>query len=81
MKKDIHPDYHNITIKSPSGKSFNTRSVWGQEGDTLQLDVDPTTHPAWTGNAGTLKKTGQMEKFNSRFGGLDFKKAKAGDAA
>jgi len=25
-----------------------------KEGDTLQLDIDPTTHPAWTGVQGNL---------------------------
>ena len=31
------------------GTVFETRSTWGKEGDTLQLDIDPKVHPAWTG--------------------------------
>ena len=82
MKKDLHPEYHKIIIKSPNGDSFESASTWGSEGETLQLDVDPSTHPAWNGGTGALKKTGQMEKFASKFGGMDFNKAKSGkDAA
>ena len=41
MKKDIHPDYHEITVVMTDGTSFKTRSTMGAEGDTLTLDVDP----------------------------------------
>lgn len=73
MKEGIHPDYHEITVVMTDGTSFKTRSTWGKPGDTLQLDVDPKTHPAWVGGV-HLKKTGRMEKFNSRFGDLNLKK-------
>ena len=49
MKSDIHPDYHMIKVQMTDGTVFETRSTWGKEGDTLQLDIDPTSHPAWTG--------------------------------
>ena len=66
MKADTHPDYHTITVAMTDGTTYQTRSTWGKEGDTLQLDVDPLTHPAWTGSA-NLRKTGQLEKFNNKF--------------
>jgi large subunit ribosomal protein L31 len=28
---------------------FTTRTTWGKKGDTLHLDIDPKSHPAWTG--------------------------------
>ena len=31
------------------GTEFTTRTTWGKPGDTLHLDVDPKSHPAWTG--------------------------------
>ena len=43
MKKDTHPDYHNITVEMTDGTTFNTRSTWGKEGDTLKLDIDPSS--------------------------------------
>ena len=49
MKADIHPDYHMIKVQMTDGTVFETRSTWGKEGDTLALEIDPTSHPAWTG--------------------------------
>ena len=44
MKKDIHPDYHEINVVRTDGSTFKTRSTWGKEGDTMTLDVDPLSH-------------------------------------
>ena len=67
MKQGIHPDYHSIMIVMSDGTKYESRSTWGKEGDILQLDVDPKTHPAWVGGI-NLRKTGQMEKFQNKFG-------------
>jgi large subunit ribosomal protein L31 len=71
MKSDVHPDYHTIKVQMTDGTVFETRSTWGKEGDTLQLEIDPKVHPAWTGG-GTrvLDSGGQVARFNKRFGGL-----------
>lgn len=75
MKIDTHPEYHTIKVKMTDGTEFETRSTWGKEGDTLSLDIDPTSHPAWTGgNQRLLDKGGRVDKFNKRFGGLTLKK-------
>lgn len=69
MKKDIHPDYHEITVVMTDGTTFQTKSTYGKAGDTLQLDVDPKSHPAWTGSGGRLIDTGgQLSRFSRRFG-------------
>jgi len=74
MKKDIHPDYHEITVQMTDGTTYTTRSTMGQPGDVLKLDVDPNTHPAWTGGAHRLVDTGgQLAKFNKRFAGIGLK--------
>lgn len=68
MKKDIHPDYHMITVTLPDGSSYQTRSTYGAEGDTLTLDIDPSTHPAW--NAGSnhlVDRGGRVSRFNKKF--------------
>ena len=49
MKKDIHPDYHEINVVMTDGTEFKTRSTYGEAGASLRLDIDPKTHPAWTG--------------------------------
>ena len=68
MKKDIHPDYHEIAVVMTDGTTYATRSTWGSVGDTLKLDIDPKSHPAWTGGSQRLVDTGgQVAKFNKRF--------------
>ena len=48
-----------------------TRSTWGKEGDTMNFDIDPTTHPAWTGGQQTLlDRGGRLSKFKKRYEGL-----------
>jgi large subunit ribosomal protein L31 len=78
MKSDIHPEYHTIKVVMTNGTEFLTRSTYGKEGDTLNLDIDPTTHPAWTGGSQQLlDRGGRLSRFNSRFGGLSFGKKPA----
>ncbi|GGD73052.1 50S ribosomal protein L31 [Croceicoccus mobilis] len=74
MKADTHPDYHMITVKMTDGTEFQTRSTWGAEGDTLTLEIDPTSHPAWTGGTKQLQEGGRVARFNAKFGGLKLKK-------
>jgi len=41
----------------------------------MALDIDPTSHPAWTGATGRLlDQGGRVAQFNKRFGGLSLKK-------
>jgi large subunit ribosomal protein L31 len=73
MKKDIHPDYHEINIVMTDGSTFKTKSTWGKPGDTLRLDIDSKSHPAWTGQHRLVDSGGQVAKFNKRFSGLGLK--------
>jgi large subunit ribosomal protein L31 len=51
MKKGIHPDYHELNVVTTDGN----------------LDVDPSSHPAWTGVHRLIDSGGQLSKFSSRF--------------
>lgn len=73
MKSGIHPDYHEIRVVMTDGDEFVTRSTWGREGDTMTLEIDPKSHPAWTGGSQRLVDTGgQVARFSKRFAGLGF---------
>ena len=74
MKADVHPDYHEITVIMTDGSEFKTRSTWGKAGETLRLDIDSKSHPAWTGVHRLLETGGQLAKFNKRFGKVGAKK-------
>ena len=73
MKKDIHPQYHEITVVMTDGSEFTTRSTYGEPGDTLRLDIDPKTHPAYTGQHRLIDTGGQVAKFNKRYEGMGIK--------
>ena len=73
MRADIHPNYHEITVKTTDGTEIKMRSSWGKEGDSIQLDIDPSAHPAWTGGGHRLMDTGgRVSKFKKKYEGLDF---------
>lgn len=68
VKSDIHPDYHTIKVVMTDGTEFHTRSTYGREGDTMQLDIDPLSHPAWIGGQQQLiDRGGRVSRFNKRF--------------
>ena len=73
MKEKIHPEYHEITVVMTDGSSFQTRSTYGKAGDTLRLDIDSKSHPAWTGVFRLNDSGGQLAKFNKRFENLGIK--------
>jgi large subunit ribosomal protein L31 len=73
MKKEGHPDYHMITVELTDGSSYQTRSTYGEAGATLKLEIDPKSHPAWTGVQRLVDSGGQVAKFNKRFEGFGLK--------
>ena len=84
MKKEIHPDYHEITVVLTDKSSFKTRSTYGKAGEKIVLDIDPLTHPAWTGGGQHLvDRGGQLSKFQKRYKNLNLSaktKASSGSA-
>tara|TARA_B100001996_G_scaffold324922_1_gene270654 strand:+ start:893 stop:1123 length:231 start_codon:yes stop_codon:yes gene_type:complete len=76
MKKKIHPNYHKIKVVMTDGSTFETRSTWGKDGDTLNLDIDPKSHSAWVGGKQKISDKGRVSKFNKRFQNFKTSKTK-----
>ena len=38
-----------VTVVLNDRSTYRTRTTWGEPDQKLTLDIDPTTHPAWTG--------------------------------
>lgn len=73
MKQEGHPEYHTIKVVMTDGQEFTTRSTWGKPGDTLHLEIDSKSHPAWTGVHRLVDSGGQLAKFKKRFQNLGLK--------
>jgi large subunit ribosomal protein L31 len=75
MKADTHPNYHFVKIVMTDGTEFMTRSTYGKDGDVLTLDIDPKSHPAWTGGQQQLTdRGGRVSRFAKKFGEMKFGK-------
>ena len=73
MKDGIHPAYHLIDVKMTDGTMIQMKSTWGKPGDKMSLDIDPLSHPAWTGGGTKLMDTGgRVSKFKNKYAGLGF---------
>jgi large subunit ribosomal protein L31 len=71
MKPDTHPDYHSVKVVMTDGTEFTTRTTWGKPGDTMRLDIDPKSHPAWTGGQQQLlDRGGRLSRFQKKFSGF-----------
>jgi len=71
MKTDIHPEYHTIKVVMTDGSEFTTRTTWGKEGDVLNLDIDPKSHPALTGGQQQIMdRGGRVSRFQKKFSGF-----------
>jgi large subunit ribosomal protein L31 len=71
MKSGIHPEYHTIKVVMTDGTEFETRTTWGKPGDTMHLDIDAKSHPAWTGGHQQLvDRGGRLSRFQKKFSGF-----------
>ena len=70
MRKNIHPNYHKIKVVMTDGSEFETKSTWGKEGDTLKLDIDSKSHPAWIGGSQKIMDKGRVSKYLKKFKNL-----------
>ena len=70
MKKDIHPQYQEMTVKCACGNTFQTRSTAGD----MQVDICSNCHPFYTGKQKFVDAAGRVEKFTKKFGGDYFRR-------
>lgn len=64
MKKNIHPELKDTKVTCACGATFTTKSVK----ESINVEVCSECHPFYTGAQGRTKKTGNIEKFNKKYG-------------
>ena len=72
MKAKIHPDYKESAVRCACGNTFTTHSTAGD----LQVDICSACHTFYTGRQKYVDAAGRVEKFQQKFGGDYFKRAK-----
>ncbi|HUZ46285.1 MAG TPA: 50S ribosomal protein L31 [Terriglobia bacterium] len=65
MRKDIHPDYHDVAVVCACGNTFKTRST--HAGDVLHLEICSNCHPFYTGKQKLVDSAGRVERFQKKY--------------
>ncbi|MBN2565772.1 MAG: 50S ribosomal protein L31 [Candidatus Eisenbacteria bacterium] len=74
MKKGIHPNYQDATVKCVCGNTFTTRSTLKE----INVEICSACHPFFTGQQKLVDSAGRVERFMKKYG-KDYAKG-AGDA-
>ena len=70
MKKNIHPEYHEINVTMTDGKTVKMYSSVKKD---LVLSTDNLNHSAWTGQRSNLGDKGaRASEFKKKFDGFKF---------
>ncbi len=71
MKKGIHPEYKDVTVKCGCGNVFTTRSTK----DQILVEICSNCHPFYTGKQKFVDTAGMVEKFQRKWAGTAAKAA------
>ena len=64
MKKDIHPEYQEATVKCVCGNEFKTRSTLKE----INVEICSACHPFFTGQQKLIDSAGRVERFMKKYG-------------
>ena len=64
MKKNIHPEYHDVLVHCACGETWTTRSTKKE----LRLEICSKCHPFFTGKQKFVDTAGRVERFNRKYG-------------
>ena len=65
MKKEIHPNYHDVTVQCACGATFTTGTT--KKTDTMKMEICNKCHPFFTGKQKMVDTGGRIDKFNKRY--------------
>ena len=63
MKKDIHPNYGQCTVRCACGETFLSGSVKNE----LSVEICSKCHPFYTGRQKLVDTGGRVDKFKKRY--------------
>lgn len=65
MKKDIHPEYVECTVRCSCGNTWVTRATV----PSMTIDLCDKCHPFYTGQQKLVDTGGRVQRFANKFGG------------
>jgi len=63
MKNDIHPEYHQTTIKCACGNSIEVGSTKPE----ITVEICSNCHPFFTGKQKLVDTAGRIERFRRKY--------------
>jgi large subunit ribosomal protein L31 len=64
MKKEIHPDYKETTIRCACGNELQI----GSTKDNISVEICSKCHPFYTGKQKLVDSAGRIERFRRKYG-------------
>ncbi len=64
MKKGIHPNYGEATVRCACGETFTT----GSTKEELTVEICSKCHPFFTGKQKLVDSGGRVDRFKKRYG-------------
>ena len=64
MKKGIHPDYKQTTIRCACGNIIET----GSTKENITVEICSKCHPFYTGKQKLVDTSGRVDRFNKKYG-------------
>ncbi len=64
MKENIHPEYHEATVRCACGNEF----VVGSTLSEIKVEICSQCHPFFTGKQKLVDSEGRVEKFLRKYG-------------
>ena len=65
MKKDIHPNYHEVDVVCACGSTFKTKST--VNGNRISVEICNNCHPFYTGKRKVVDSSGRVDKFKKKY--------------
>lgn len=63
MKKGIHPEYVDATVKCACGNTFQTRATV----PSISVEICSACHPFYTGKQKFVDSEGRVERFQRKY--------------
>lgn len=64
MKKNIHPEYYEATVRCACGATFKTGSTKKE----IRVELCSQCHPFFTGRQKLVDTGGRVERFRRKYG-------------